>query len=143
MSGRYIEQLSTQRHLVRAVPIREQTIMTNAMEPIGKHVEQEAAHELANGELHDFVLVVAILTVVLPAEADMALVEIEQTGVGDRDTVGVAGEIGEDLLGTGEGLLDIDDPFAVAQRREVGLPRLGVFELAEIGEERKDRKSVV
>ena len=37
-------------------------------------------------------------------------------------------EIGQDLLRTGEGLFGIDDPFALA-------PRVGVFELAEIGEE--------
>src|SRR5262245_17322174 len=35
----------------------------------------------------------------------------------------------------GEGLVGIHDPFALAQRREVSLPRVGVFELAEIGEE--------
>jgi hypothetical protein len=34
------------------------------------------------------------------------------------------------LLRTGEGLFGIDDPFALAQRREVSSPRVGVFELA-------------
>src|SRR5215510_9615874 len=47
----------------------------------------------------------------------------------------VAREIGQDLLRAGEGLFGKDDPFALAQWREVGSPRVGVFELAEIGEE--------
>ncbi len=34
--------------------------MTNAMKSVGKHVEQEAAHELANGELHDLVRALAL-----------------------------------------------------------------------------------
>jgi hypothetical protein len=62
--------------------------MTNAMESIRKYVEQEAAHELANGDLHDLVLVVAILTIVLPAKADMLVGEIEQPAVADRDAMG-------------------------------------------------------
>jgi hypothetical protein len=33
--------------------------------------------------------------------------------------VGVAGEIGEDLLGPGEGRLGVDKPFLLPQRREV------------------------
>jgi hypothetical protein len=41
------------------------------MESFGKNVEQEAAHELASGELHDLVLVLAILTIVFPAKAYM------------------------------------------------------------------------
>ena len=50
------------------MPIREQTVMADAMESIGKNMEEEAAHELTHGELHNFALVVAILTVVASSE---------------------------------------------------------------------------
>ena len=105
--------------------------------PVGQDVEQEAAHELAHVEAHDFVLVMSVLPIVLPAETDMGGVEIEQAAVGDGDAMGVTREIGQDLLGAGEGLFGIDHPFGLAQRREVGCERVGVLERAEIGEELK------
>ena len=135
VSRGYIEQFSTQRHLVRPVPIREQTIMTYAMEPIGKHVQQETAHELANGELHDLVLVVAILTVVLPAKADVLIAKMEQPAVGDGDAMGVPRKIGQDLLWTCERTLGVDDPFPRAQGSEVSLECLSVSKREEISEE--------
>jgi len=109
--------------------------MTNAMESIGKHVEQEAAHELANGELHDFALVVAILTIVLPAKADMLIGEIEQPAVADGDAMGVPRKIGQDLLRSCERTLGVDDPFLRAQGSEVGLECFSVVEGNEFGEE--------
>ena len=99
--------------------VGEEAIMSNAMEAARQHVEQETPHELADVEAHDFALVSTALPIVLPAETDVGLVEIEQAAVGDRDAMRIAREIGQDLLGTGEGLFGIDDPFSLAQRREV------------------------
>ena len=110
--------------------IGEQAVVTDAMEAGWEDVEQEAAHELADVEAHDLAALTAVLAIVLPAETDMGRVEIEQTAVGDRDAMRIARQIGQDLLRTGEGLFGIDDPFGLAQRREVSSPRLGVFELA-------------
>src|SRR5262249_57655596 len=56
-------------------------------------------------------------------------------GVGDRDGMGVGSEVGEGLLGTSEGLFGIDDPFSLAQRREVRSELVLILESAEIGEE--------
>lgn len=70
-------------------PLVNRPVVANAVEPVRQYVEQKAAHELANGEIHDLVLVVAILAIVLPAKTDMVVVEIEQSAVGDGDTVGV------------------------------------------------------
>jgi hypothetical protein len=103
------------------MPIREQTIMTYAMESIGKHVEQEATHELANGKLHDLVFVVAILTVVLPAKADMLIGQAEQPAVADGDAMGVPGKIGQDLLRACERTLGVNGPFPHAQGMPPGL----------------------
>src|SRR5262245_43891072 len=111
--------------------------MTNAMEPGREDMEQEAANELAHVEAHDFVLVMSVLPIVLPAETDMGRVEIEQTAVGDGDAMDVTREIGQDLLGAGEGFFGIDHPFGLAQRREVGCEGVDVLERGEIGEELK------
>src|ERR1019366_1522929 len=98
--------------------IGEESVMPNTMKPVRQQVEEETAHELADLQAHDFVFVIAAFPVVLPAEAHMGLIEIEQAAVGDRDTLRVAREIGQDLLGTSEWPFGIDDPFGHAQRRQ-------------------------
>ena len=80
------------------------------MEAAGQHVQEKAADELGRVERHGFEPVAAFDPVVLPFEGDAGLVERDEPGVGDGDAVGVAGEIGEDGLRSGEGPLGIDDP---------------------------------
>jgi hypothetical protein len=41
----------------------------------------------------------------------MIVVERDEPAVGNRDTMGVAAEIGQDLCGSAEGPLGIDNPF--------------------------------
>src|SRR6266704_5473659 len=115
--------------------VSKEAVAANAMEAIRQHMEEEAANELGDRDTHDFALVIAAFPIVLPAEGDVGLVEIEQATVGDRDAMRVAREIGQDLLGTGEGLLGIDEPFSLAQRREVRSELVRILESAEIGEE--------
>ena len=59
--------------------------------------------------------------VVLPLEGDALLVEGNETRVRDGDAMGVAGEIGEDGLRSGERPLGVDEPIGAAQRRERGV----------------------
>jgi hypothetical protein len=75
--GGNTEERPTQHELVSSVPIRKQSVVADAMKAIRQDVEQEAAHELASGELHDLILVVAILAIVLPTKADMPVREVE------------------------------------------------------------------
>src|SRR5271157_4619983 len=107
-----------------------------------QYVDEEASHELADAEAHDFALATAALAIVLPAETDMGLVEIDQAAVGDGDAMRVAREIGQDLLGAGEGFFGIDDPFGLAQRRENGGKRARLVETDEIGKELQLARSV-
>ena len=53
--------------------VGQEAVVANAMEAIRQYVEQEAAHELADRDPHDFALVTALFRV-LPAEADVGLV---------------------------------------------------------------------
>jgi len=78
---------------------------------------------------------VTVRAVVFPAKAHTAVFEREQPAVGDRHTVGVAGEIGQDLLGAGEWGLGIDHPLGAAQRGQVADERRGRVQRVEIAKE--------
>jgi hypothetical protein len=71
-------------------------------------VDEESPQELVGGDGHDLVL--AAVSVVLPAEGDSSLAEGYESVVGDRDAVGVASQIVKYMLGSPEGWLGIDDP---------------------------------
>ena len=88
--------------------------MADAVEPVRYGVLEESPHELVDGERHHFGL--AVIAVVLPGEVALAVGEPGQAGVGDGDAVGIAAEIGQHRLGTGEGRFGVDDPFDAAQR---------------------------
>lgn len=76
----------------RAVAVGEQPVGANLYEAGWQEVEQEAEEELVRVKAHR-ALPVAV-GAVAPGEDDVVAVEAEQPVVG----VGVAGEVGEDLL---------------------------------------------
>jgi hypothetical protein len=55
---------------------------------------------------------------VSPAKAHLSVVEAQQSSVGDGDAVRIAGEIVQNMLGTAEGWLGIDDPVLVEELSE-------------------------
>ena len=79
-------------------------------------MEQEAADELDRIEGHDLAAVVVFG--VAPAEAYLAVNEIEEPAVRDGDAVSVAGQILQHMLGSAEGWLGIDDPLFAAQQAQ-------------------------
>ena len=90
------ERLAGSLDVARSNRSSEQTIVADAMEAAGQHVQEKAADELGRVERHGLEPVAAFDPVVLPFEGDARLVERDQPGVGDGDAVGVAREIGED-----------------------------------------------
>jgi hypothetical protein len=96
----------------------EQPVMADVMEPFGQDVQQEAPNELVGRQHHGAVSRLPVMTVVLVAEADAALIEGDEPAVGDGDAVGVTGEIGEHRLGPGEGRLTIDEPVLASAARD-------------------------
>ena len=77
----------------------------------------------------------AAAPVVLPAKAHLAVVlERHQAAVGDGDAMGVAGEVGQHLLRSGEPGLGVDHPLPPPQGREVGPEGAGFPELGEVTE---------
>ena len=56
-------------------------------------------------------LLLVVVAIVLPAETDLTVLDVEQAIVGDGDAVGIAADVVEHLLGSGERALGIDHPF--------------------------------
>ena len=83
-----------------------------------------------------FAFVRPLFSVVLPAETHLAIVlERHQAAVGDRDPVGVAGEVGQHLLGPGERCLGVDHPLPPPLGSKVGSEEGRLHEPGEIAEE--------
>src|SRR5262245_24403724 len=111
------------------------TYLADAVEALGQHVHEEPANELAGLERHGFVPVRAFEAVVLVFERDAARVGRDQAAVGDGDAMGVAGQVGQHLLGPCERTLGIDAPVRRPQWAEVALEGCWVGEMLIITEE--------
>ena len=103
-----IEKFAAKGELGGALAVGHEAEVADAVETVGQHMKEEAANELVGPELHD--LCRAVLAVVLPAEGDMIVVEGDEPAVGDRDAMGVAAEISQDLCWSAEGPLGVNDP---------------------------------
>src|SRR5919106_494220 len=115
----------------------EESVVTDAVEALGQDVEQEAPDELAGYEGHGAVSLLPVATVVLVSERHAVLVEGDQPAVRDGDAVGVAGEIGEHRLRSGEGRLGVDEPVRLPERRELRGEGLWIAQAGEFAEERQ------
>ena len=89
------------------MPIGEQPIVANAVKAVWQHVQEEPTYELADTEPHH--LRFARLSVVFPSEADMGVVECDQSTVADSNAVCIAREIRQNLLWSGERTFGIGD----------------------------------
>jgi hypothetical protein len=88
------------------------------MEGGGQNVQQETPHKLVWAECHDAAARPLFAAVVLITERDPALVEREESRIGDGDAVSVARQIGQHGRRPGERALGVDDPTAVSKRFE-------------------------
>jgi hypothetical protein len=95
------------------VAVGKQPVVANAMESIRQHVEQKATHEFTGIEAHDLGVVPAGISVILPAKADVGIVDIKEAAVTDGDAERVSREIGQDLLGPREWPLGVNDPLDI------------------------------
>ena len=74
--------------------------MADTLEAAGQDVKQEPPDELMGLEAHDLLL--GAMRIIAPCKADMRIADGGQPAVRDRDPVGVAAEIGQDLAGSGK-----------------------------------------
>ena len=96
------------REIGGALAIGEQAVMADAHKAVRQGVEQEAMDEFVGRKRHH--LGNAAGAIVLPAETDSAVFESYEAAVGDGDPMGIAGEIGEHLLGAAERRFGKDHP---------------------------------
>ena len=99
--------------------ISQKAIVADSDETLRQGVEEKAVdkvHRTEGGLLEDVVLPVFV------PEADHAVFEINEAGVGDSDAVGVTGQIFQDMLSVRDGVPYTDDPLVLV---ELGV-KLGV-----------------
>src|SRR5215472_749477 len=77
--------------------------------------EEPAQKELVRQSHHSLL---AVTSVVLPAESDVGVGDVDKPMVGDRDPMRVASQIMQDMFGTAERRLGIDHPIFPKQGAE-------------------------
>src|SRR5664280_1940441 len=95
-----------------AVAVGKQSEVADLDETGRQHMEQEAAHELDRIEGHDAAAVAT--TGVPPSEAHLSVVEAEESSVGDRYAMRVAGQILQHMFRSAEWRLGVDHPLCSA-----------------------------
>jgi hypothetical protein len=85
--------------------------VADADQALGQNMDQEAAQELHFGDRHD--LLSAAVRIVFPEKRDPIIPERNRSMVGDGDAVRLTSEIVQNMLGTAEGWLGMDDPVLV------------------------------
>src|SRR5215831_2923985 len=123
---RKVDQLTDLRQRIGlGAAAREQSVVADAMEALRQNVQHEPPDELAWGHSHGLIPAGPLAPVVLILECDALLVGADQSARGNGNAVRVASEIGQYLLGSGEGALGIDMPlrYRSARRRALSATR--------------------
>ena len=93
---RQLDQLTRPRQRIGlGAAARQQSVVPDAMEPLGQNVQHEAPDELARGHSHRLVAAGPLDPVVLVLERDALRVGADQPARGDGNAVRVASEIGQ------------------------------------------------
>jgi hypothetical protein len=120
MTSMVAEQAGQRGRFVVSEPsasaVGEESEVADADQAAGQHVKQETAQELICGNGHDLLL--AAVGIVSPAEGDAIIFKGHEAMVGDGDAMGVAGQVVENVFGTAEGWLGVDDPVLLAELPE-------------------------
>jgi hypothetical protein len=103
-----VEGLSCGEESLFANAVGEDAVASDAYEARGQDVVEEAPGE-GTGVDADAKRAAVVLRVAT-AEGDVVAVVVEQAAVGDGDPAGVACEVLDDLLGSGEWAADVDVP---------------------------------
>lgn len=83
-----VQQFASEREAGLAGGAGEQAVVPNAAEAARQDMDEEAADELVDCERHHLLMVGAVAAIVLVAEGDVVLVEVNEAAVRDRDPVG-------------------------------------------------------
>ena len=89
-------------------------------------MNQKSTNELIRRQGHR--LLPIVFAIILPKKTDPVIFYIEQTVIGNGDTMSVAAHVVEDLLWTAKRGFGIDDPFGLLQWSQVGTKFAGILE---------------
>ena len=81
--------------------------------PLGKTWSRKRRRNSSRSKCHELLL--AAMSVVLPAKGDAIVVESDETMVGDGNAVSVTSQIVEDVFWPTERRLSIDDPVVMEE----------------------------
>ena len=110
--GRALEEWAAEVEFGVGVAVGEATEGADADNAARQDVEEEAAQTVERIARES--LLFPALTVILPSEADLSMVDVQQAMMGDGHTGGGAPQGRDDVSGSTEGALGIDDPWALA-----------------------------
>jgi hypothetical protein len=106
---RNLQKTAAQRHGTAANSVGQEAVMADSNESRGEHVQEKAAQEGVGVQRHESGRI--SMGAILPAEGDLTVLERDEPLVGNGNAMSVSAEVGQDLLGSREGRLGVDDPF--------------------------------
>lgn len=130
------EQLPATGKLSSAVAVGQEAVVANPLQPARKDMQQETPNEFLLLQAHH--LLARVVAVILPAKADAAINEVDQTIVGNGHPMRVAAEIFEDLPRSAKWRLGVNHPLGLPHRKQIAgegagsLKRLKRVEEAEL-----------
>jgi len=83
--------------------------MPDANEASGQYMQQKAAEELLDGQVHPPLLV--LVCGVTPSECNLSIRHRDQSVIGDGDAMRIAAEVAQNVLRSSEWPFAVDDPF--------------------------------
>lgn len=116
-----------------ASAIGKKTEVSNANEARRKQVEQEAAQKLIHRKGHRS-LSIAVRGVP-PTEGDVVVGQREESMVGDGNSMCIAAEVAQNMLGTAEGPFTVDDPIVAVELPDERMESLRFREELELSVE--------
>jgi hypothetical protein len=87
------EEFAASGELLRAMAVAEEAEVPDAVEPVRQHMDQEATDEFVRRERHRLLAIVVL--VILPAEADLAVIHRHKAVDGDGDAMRIAADVSD------------------------------------------------
>jgi hypothetical protein len=102
--------------------------VSDAYIAMGKYMKEEPSYELIGIESHGLLFIA--ISIVPPAEAYSAVLDIEDTIVADRYSMSVSAQVVKNTFGAIKGRLAIDNPFLVVQPSSEHLKSSRFFQMS-------------
>src|SRR6516165_10180388 len=110
---RFCKKGTSARQRLAAVAVCHETEMPDFDESCGEYMQQETANEIDGVQCHEFLLIG--IGRVSPAECHLTISHLDQSPIGDRDTMRVTSQIPDYVLRAAKWALGVDHPDLTAQ----------------------------